>query len=120
MGAIGVYDGIMNNRTGCWGLVFALGMAGLSGAQTLSNQTLMGKYYFRHVSPGTDAGNPANLTDPRSLIGSITFDGAGKYSFSGQQVTGTGAATAASGSGNYAVDPGGSSRWIIPSGRGLR
>jgi len=66
-------------------------------AQTLNNQVLSGKYFFRHVSLGTDAAG--RLTDPRSLIGTLTFDSAGHYSYTGQQVQGNNAAAAASGSG---------------------
>src|SRR5664279_496145 len=43
-----------------------------SAAQTLSNQSLSGKYYFRYVSLGTDGVNPGNLTDTRTLTGTIT------------------------------------------------
>ena len=74
-------------------------------AQTLNNQSLSGKFFFRHVSLGTDTSG--NLTDPRSLIGAITFDGSGHYSYTGQQVIGTGAASTASGLGAYSVDPAG-------------
>src|SRR5690349_13896768 len=87
--------------------VFASLLATAAFAQTLGNQTLTGKYYFRHVSLGTDGSNPANLPDPRSLIGTITFDGAGRFTFGGQQTTGSAAIAAASGSGAYSVDPGG-------------
>src|SRR5690348_17224008 len=73
--------------------------------QTLNNQSLTGKYFFRHVSLGTDA--TGNLTDARSLLGSITFDGAGHYNFTAQLVLGAGSATAQTGSGTYSVDPAG-------------
>ncbi|HEY1342601.1 MAG TPA: hypothetical protein VGF59_34095, partial [Bryobacteraceae bacterium] len=90
-------------RTG-WG-VAALLAAGLASGQTLSNQSLTGKYFFRHVSLTTDAaGKP---TDTRSLIGAITFDSAGRYSFTAQQTIGNNAATSQSGSGTYSVDPAG-------------
>jgi uncharacterized protein (TIGR03437 family) len=97
----------MLKRTGCWKLLLALGMSALCAAQTLSNQALTGKYYFRHISLGADTATPANLTDPRSLIGTITFDGAGKYTYSGQQITGSAAPTSVTNAGNYSVDPGG-------------
>src|SRR5712692_3260446 len=102
-----VYDGSMTNRTGWIWVALPMIWASPFFAQTLGNQTLTGKYYFRHVSLGTDGVSPSNLTDPRSLIGAITFDGAGKYTFTGQQVIGAGAAASATGSGNYSVDPGG-------------
>jgi len=69
-----------------WVCVAALAVAG--NAQVLNNQYLNGKYYFRQLSVGGDSQNPA------SLSGSINFDGAGKYTFSG-------------GSGSYSVDAAG-------------
>ena len=74
-------------------------------AQTLGNKDLSGKYFLRQISLGTDVAG--NLTDPRSLIGAITFDGSGHFSFTGQQVQGNNASTSQSGSGAYAVDPAG-------------
>jgi len=76
-------------------------------AQTLSNQSLSGKYYFRHLSLGTDGVNPGSLPDPRTLMGAIIFDGSGHYSYTGQQLTGTNAAASQAGSGAYSLDPGG-------------
>ena len=74
-------------------------------AQIANNQSLNGKYFFRQVSLGTDAGG--NLTDARSLLGAITFDSAGHYSFTGQLVTGAGAPGAVTGNGAYSVAPAG-------------
>ena len=75
-----------------------------ASSQVLTNQYLNGKYYLRQVSlvVGSDG-----TTQAQSLLATVTFDGAGGYTFTGQQVTGGGAATAASGSGKYAVDPAG-------------
>ena len=89
------------------GLIVASGLICATSiwSQTLNNQSLTGKYFFRHVSLGTDASG--NLTDARSLLGSITFDGAGHYNFTAQLVLGAGAATAQTGSGTYSVDPAG-------------
>ena len=78
-----------------------------SPAQTLNNQSLSGKYYFRHVSLGTDGVNQAALTDPRTLMGSITFDGAGGYTYIGQLLNGINAAVSQTNSGKYTLDPGG-------------
>jgi uncharacterized protein (TIGR03437 family) len=84
------------------GLFWALSL----GAQTLTNQTLTGKYFFRQVSLGTDASG--NLTDARSLSGNLTFDGSGHFTFSGQQILGTAAATTVTGNNlTYSVDPAG-------------
>ena len=77
----------------------------IGSAQVLSNLTVNGKFFFRQVSLGTDGSG--NLTDPRSIMGTITFDGSGHFSFTGQQVTGTGAPAAQTGSGTYSVDAGG-------------
>ena len=76
-----------------------------ASAQILGNQSLTGKYFFRHVSLGLDGSG--NLTDPRSLLGAMTFDGNGGYSYIGQQVVGAAAATAQANSGKYSVDPAG-------------
>jgi uncharacterized protein (TIGR03437 family) len=73
--------------------------------QTATNQSLSGKFFFRHVSLLTDS--TGNLTDPRSLQGTLNFDGAGNYSFTGQQVIGNNAAANQTGSGKYSVDPAG-------------
>ena len=78
-----------------------------SSAQTLNNQSLSGKYYFRHLSLGTDGVNPGSLTDPRTLTGTLNFDGNGRYTFTGQQLTGVSAAISQSGSGAYVLDAGG-------------
>jgi uncharacterized protein (TIGR03437 family) len=96
-------------RTGSSLALLAIAWGG-SGtwAQTLNNQSLSGKYFFRQVSLGTDLSG--NITDPRSIIGTITFTGtAGIYNFSGQEVTGSsGGALPQGGSGTYSVDAGGS------------
>ncbi len=52
-------------------------------AQLLSNATLSGKYFVRHIEFTTNSAN--GITDARSIIGIITFDGAGHYSLTGQQ-----------------------------------
>ncbi len=89
---------------GAWG--------GLLSAQTLGNQSLKGNYFFRYVSMGTSAAGALN--DPRSALGSMVFDGAGNYTFTGQQVAGTAAAANTSGSGTYSVDPAGFVKMTSP------
>jgi uncharacterized protein (TIGR03437 family) len=95
---------VMTYRTGMAAGIWVLACAALS-AQTPNNQSLSGKYFFRQVSLGTDSAG--NLTDARSLQGTITFDGKGGFGFTGQQVTGNNAATSQSGSGTYTVGPAG-------------
>jgi uncharacterized protein (TIGR03437 family) len=105
MPRIRVYDLVMRNRTGwLWVGAGMLAAASLS-AQTLNNQSLNGKFFFRQVSLGADGAG--NLTDPRSLQGTITFDSAGNFTFTGQQVIANNAATSQSGKGTYSVDPAG-------------
>ena len=72
-------------------------------AQTGNNQSLNGKYYFRHLLFTTDASD--NITDIRSLWGSITFDGTGHYATAGQSAVGNTQPVAAAGSGAYSVSP---------------
>jgi uncharacterized protein (TIGR03437 family) len=95
--------------TAGWGGVILAGLLSVlsSPAQTLNNQSLSGKYYFRHVSLGTDGVNPGGLTDPRTLMGAITFDGAGGYTYIGQQLSGINAAVSQTGKGVYSLDAGG-------------
>ncbi len=100
-----VYDLVMTKRTGYLWVGFGLLAAASLSAQTLNNQSLGGKYFFRQVSLGTDTAG--NLTDPRSLQGVLTFDSNGNYTFTGQQVIGNNAATSQSGKGVYTVDPAG-------------
>src|SRR5579863_7240363 len=95
----------MNYRTGCFWLGLGLLHIASLSAQTLNNQSLNGKYFFRQVSLGTDASG--NLTDPRSLQGTLAFDGNGNFSFTGQQVIGNNAVTSQSGQGTYSVDAAG-------------
>ena len=97
----------MSMRTGIYGLLLALFTETPSVAQTLNNQTLSGKYFFRHVSLGTDGANATAFTDARSVMGTITFDGNGGYTYTGQQVVGNGAAASQTGSGTYSVLAGG-------------
>src|ERR1017187_5455913 len=96
----------MRHRRGfVWVVVFMLAAIPPASAQTLSNQSLSGKYFFRQVSLGLDGSG--NLTDPRSLLGTMTFDGNGSYSYIGQQIIGAAAATSQTNSGKYSVDPAG-------------
>ena len=103
---------IMSKPAG-WSWVVLAGLLGgflgafHADAQTLNNQSLSGKYYFRHLSLGTDGVHPGSLPDPRTLTGTLIFDGKGGYSFTGQQLTGVGAPVSQSGSGSYAMDAGG-------------
>ncbi|MEX2304364.1 MAG: IPT/TIG domain-containing protein [Bryobacterales bacterium] len=78
--------------------------AGLASAQ-LNNASLSGRYYFVHllvtVSPAGEASSGSNLG------GTITFDGAGGYSFQGRQGVDSGGPTAGAGNGVYSVNSAG-------------
>ncbi len=76
-------------------------------AQVSTNQSLNGKYFFRQVMLVTDGSGAPNVTNTVSGEGTITFDGNGGFAVSGQQISGTSAAVALTGSGTYAVSPGG-------------
>ena len=89
-----------------WVLLAGVMAIRLAPAQTLTNHSLNGKFFFRQVSLGTDGSG--GIGDARSILGTLTFDGAGHFSFTGQQVTGTAAAISQIGGPlNYSVDPGG-------------
>jgi uncharacterized protein (TIGR03437 family) len=89
-----------------YGVGVALLLAAATSAQVSSNQALSGKYYFRQMLLLTDG--TANIVDVRSASGTLTFDGNGNVSMSGQQLVGTAPPAAlAISAGNYAVKPGG-------------
>jgi uncharacterized protein (TIGR03437 family) len=80
----------------------------LTGAvlgQVLSDTSLSGKYFVRHVQFTTDANN--TVTHARSITGAMTFDGQGSYSFTGQQAIGTGTAANFAAKGTYSMDSSG-------------
>ena len=83
------------------GVAWLVLFAGVMAGQTYSNQTLSGKYWFRHLLFSTDTSE--NITDIRSLWGAMHFDGAGNYSFNGQSAAGSSATAPASGSGTYSM-----------------
>jgi uncharacterized protein (TIGR03437 family) len=92
----------LNEGMGLIGRCCCLAFLCLSAsAQVLSNGSLTGKYFVRHVQFTTDSTN--KVTDARSIIGVITFDGAGHYSLTSQQTILTGPAAAYTASGTYAV-----------------
>lgn len=80
-------------------------LAALASAQVSSNQSLNGKYYFRHVLLITDG--TANIIDSRTAFGTVNFDGNGTATFAAQQLIGMAPAVALFGTGSYSVQPGG-------------
>ncbi len=86
------------------GIVFLL-IAAAARTQTLDNRSLNGRYFFRHIQLSPDANGAWG--GARSMLGTMTFDGAGSLSFTGRQNINTAAAVPVSGSGTYAVTPAG-------------
>lgn len=83
-------------------------MAGtVARGQVSTNQSLNGKYFFREVMLLTDGSTAPNVTNTMSGSGTITFDGNGNFTVSGQQLVGTAPPASLSGSGTYTVNPGG-------------
>src|SRR5919197_6649945 len=56
-----------------------------SAQQLPGNGTLQGNYFFRYLGVNTGTGNTAT-----SALGTLTFDGSGKYQVTGTQITHTG------------------------------
>lgn len=104
----------MGIRGGVSLLLLASAMMG----QTFSNQTLTGKYNFRHLLFTTDTSE--NITDIRSLWGSIIFDGNGNYGFSGQAAVNGVVPVASAGSGTYAMTPAGIVTLTNPQNNALK
>jgi uncharacterized protein (TIGR03437 family) len=84
-------------------LLFALSSSIFS--QIPDNRSLAGKYYFRHLQLSVQS--PATIQSAATLTGSAVFDGNGKFSFTGQQVTGMGAPVTLVGNGTYSIQPNG-------------
>ena len=98
------YDWEMGRNTGLvW--TAALLVASAASAQSLNNPALSGKYFVRQISLVTN--DRGAVTDALSLIGTITFDGNGHYTFTGQRLEGSGGAVASNVSGAYSADPAG-------------
>ena len=70
-------------------------------SQTLGNGSLNGKFNARHLMLTVNSGG--TITDARTFYGLLTFDGLGAFTYSGNQIVGTGAPVPASGAGKYSV-----------------
>src|SRR5689334_20669443 len=85
-----------------------LAFAATAWGDVSSNTSLSGPYYFRQVLLVTDStGSTVNTT--QSAWGTLTFSGnaAGTFTINGQQMSGTSAPVALTGSGTYSVKSGG-------------
>ncbi|MEO8130269.1 MAG: hypothetical protein ABI822_24420, partial [Bryobacteraceae bacterium] len=76
-----------------------------SYSQVLDNRSLSGKYFFRHLQ--LTVSGAATIQSSRSLTGSITFDGNGAFTFTGQQMIGSGGPATLAGNGTYTMQASG-------------
>ncbi len=107
----------MRNRVLTTVLLFLSTLTATGFGQVLSNSSLTGKYFVRHVEFTTDANN--NAVDARSIYGSILFDGVGHYAIAGQQVIGANPNTTFTVNGAYAMAPSGMVTLTNPQNTGL-
>jgi uncharacterized protein (TIGR03437 family) len=79
----------------------------LSHAQVagLSSASLIGPFFFRQLQFSTTT--TGVITDCRSALGTMTFDGVGHYTLNAQQTINSLAATPLTGTGSYAIGPSG-------------
>ena len=75
--------------------------AGSAFSQSLSNGSLNGKFFFRHLM--ILANTAGSVSEMRTAYGAITFNGAGAYTFTGSQIIAAGAPAAFTGTGTYTV-----------------
>ena len=73
----------------------------LLAAQDLDNSSLNGDYYFVQLLAEVSANG--TVSDATNLGGTISFDGAGAYTFAGKEGSGGDTVSAAAGVGTYAV-----------------
>ncbi len=76
-------------------------VAAAAWGQSLDNRSLNGRYFVRELFIASGAGG--GISEARSLAGTLTFDGAGRFSLQGQQVVGVAPASTLTGNGTYTV-----------------
>lgn len=90
-------------------LAVALALPLVARAQTLTapprNASVNGRYFFRQIQFSTDTSG--NITATTSSLGSLFFDGAGRFTVDGSQTVGILAATPLTGTGSYSVQTSG-------------
>lgn len=82
-------------------LILVVVTASAALAQLPNNGSLNGAYRFVHLLATVSAGG--NVTNVRSMGGTMTFNGNGGFSYQARLGSGSGALAPASGNGNYAV-----------------
>ncbi len=81
-------------------------------AQVLDNGFLSGRYGFRQLLLSTNTGGQP--IEARSMVGIISFDGRGSFSFLGTRNVGNSFAASFSGNGSYTVSPAGTTSMTSP------
>jgi uncharacterized protein (TIGR03437 family) len=71
----------------------------------LTNASVSGAFFFRQLQFTTNTS--LTITDVRSALGTMTFDGAGHYSLNAQQTVNNLAVTTLTGTGTYSISPSG-------------
>jgi uncharacterized protein (TIGR03437 family) len=87
--------------------LLVLGCTGFLGcglAATLDNASLSGQFFFVHLLVTSANGQAANA---QNVAGAMTFDGKGRYTYSGQTASGPASPADSSGSGAYTVNAAG-------------
>ena len=82
-----------------WGPIIVLASLPLA-AQTLSNSSLSGKYWFRELFL-------TGMGQAETLFGSLTSNGSGTFNFTAQALSATNAPLTSNGSGSYSVQSSG-------------
>ncbi len=95
-------------------LILLLVIATRLPAQVPGNASLSGKYWFRYVQITADASG--NLSQAMSLLGSLTFDGVGSFTYSASQTSGPTVTAQVNGSGTFAVTSNGFVTMTQPQG----
>ncbi len=109
----------MSKFLATFALVLVLPLA--AAAQSLTapprNASVNGRYFFRQIQFSTDASG--NITATTSSLGSLFFDGAGRFTVDGSQTVGILAATPLTGTGSYSVQTSGAMTISNPQRNGF-
>jgi len=107
--------GLVFNVRGAVGTIILLMVLGeaAASAQTFTNSSLNGKYFFVQllVTVNATTGVPTTVTN---VGGAITFNGGGSFTYAGSLGTNAAAAASANGSGFYSVSADGSVNFTNP------
>ena len=69
--------------------------------QSIGNGSLNGKFFARHLMLSVSTNGA--ITEARTFYGSLTFDGAGSFAYTGTQLVGGASPAPMSGTGTYSI-----------------